>query len=186
MKLATVLHSLGLTGSVLHFSKTINPPDTYTEKETQRKVSSSGQYWPRWCQESWNTGTVTNYTPLDVSFLSYVTVPLQAGLVIACPSTKSPDLYSWTRNLAPRLQASQRGLRFGRRSIIARTNRRIHLRRSNHSANSKSEWPCGQERARRAQVQHRWLRIHQPLGPSATRCVGTPWSGSGLRTEEQM
>jgi glucoamylase len=34
MKLATVLHSLGLTGSVLDFSKTINSVDTYIAKET--------------------------------------------------------------------------------------------------------------------------------------------------------
>ena len=39
MKLATVLHSLGLTGSVLDLSKTVITVDTYIKKETPIAIS---------------------------------------------------------------------------------------------------------------------------------------------------
>ncbi|KAH9986639.1 Six-hairpin glycosidase-like protein [Russula vinacea] len=80
MKLATVLHSLGLTGSVLDFSKTINSVDTYIAKETPIAKSR----------------LLANIGPDGDNSHGAL-----AGIVIASPSTKNPDyLYSWTRDSA--------------------------------------------------------------------------------------
>jgi glucoamylase len=103
MKFATVLHSLGLTGSVFDLSKTIITLDTYIKKETpiakSRLLANIGPdginshgalvlYW------------LPTTHPWHV-FLTHVTSSPQAGLVITSPSTQNPDyLYSWTRDSA--------------------------------------------------------------------------------------
>jgi glucoamylase len=103
MKLATVLHSLGLPGSVVDLSKTIITVDTYIEKETpiakSRLLANIGP-------DGVNShGALVLYLlptthPWHV-FLIHVTPSPQAGLVIASPNTQNPDyLYSWTRDSA--------------------------------------------------------------------------------------
>jgi len=80
MKLATVLHSLGLTSSVFDLSKTIITVDTYIKKETPIARSR----------------LLANIGPDGVNSHGAL-----AGLVIASPSTQNPDyLYTWTRDSA--------------------------------------------------------------------------------------
>lgn len=75
MKLATVLHSLGLTGSVLDFSKTIFSVDTYIAKETpvakSRLLANIG---PDGDKSHGALVFVISYTP-DVSFSFHITLP---------------------------------------------------------------------------------------------------------------
>jgi hypothetical protein len=126
MKLTMVLHFLGLTGSVLHLSKTVIPVNTCVEKEMplakSRLLAVIGSESSDGVKSHGALVLLPTTYPLAVSFSSYITLSLQMGFCSPC------------------LQASHRGLCFGRQSIIARTNRRIHLRRGNDSANPKSEW----------------------------------------------
>jgi hypothetical protein len=122
MKLATVLHSLGLTGPVLHLSKTIIPVDTYIK---EAPIAQSHVFWPlllvstEFTVRVMGPGTVTDHTPLGVpfsgvSFSSYVTLSPQAGLVIAASSTQNPNFFIPGPETRPRLQASHGVPRFRR------------------------------------------------------------------------
>ena len=107
MKLATVLHSLGLTGSVFDLSKTTitvdQAVDTYIKKETpiakSRLLANIGP-------DGVNShGALVLYLlptthPWHVLLIHVMPSP-QTGLVIASPSTQNPDyLYTWTRDSA--------------------------------------------------------------------------------------
>ena len=96
MKLATVLHSLGLTGSVFDLSETIITVDTYIMKETpiatSRLLANIG---PDGISRSWDSGTVfvTDHAPLACPMprpqAGLVIVDRQPKHMYAIPSTAS-------------------------------------------------------------------------------------------------
>jgi hypothetical protein len=176
MKLATALHSLGLTGPVLDFSKSVIIVDTYVEKETpiakSRLLANIGPdgikshgalVWsssthPRrihlipCCALS--TGGLSDHQPKhSESQLSVFSDPDSALvfklLIEDFVSGDDPTL---------------RGLIDAYVSVEA-----------NDPADPKSEWPCRPRRAWRAQVHHQRHRIQRSLGgTNAALCNFTP------------
>jgi glucoamylase len=125
MKLATVLHSLGLTGSVFDLSMTIITIDTYIKKETpiakSRLLANIGPDGVNSHRALVSTVVfVTDHAPWHV-LLVHVTPLPTGGLSDRQPKHSKPRLCVFLDpRLCSRIQTSHRGLCFRRDPSLRR------------------------------------------------------------------